>query len=282
MSTSEEAVAFRWNAVWARGPVRSTRTEGQSMDMATALRRLGATEDVLDGDTRSQLDEDGFAPLPGILDTSQVEAFRARLEELTAAEGESAGREVHQEAGTDRLSDLVNKDPMFDVCFTHPKVLAAMAHVLGDFKLSSLNSRAALPGQGHQALHADWGEPVPADDYQVCNSIWLLDDFTTENGATRVVPGSHRWGQRPSDVMADPADAHPAEIQLLAPAGTVVIFNSHLWHGGTLNRTTEPRRALHSYFTRRNQSQQLDQAKYLRAETERRLDDAALFVLGVR
>jgi ectoine hydroxylase-related dioxygenase (phytanoyl-CoA dioxygenase family) len=61
-----------------------------------------------------------------------------------------------------------------------------------------------------------------------------------------------------------------------------VIFNSHLWHGGTLNRTTEPRRALHSYFTRRNQSQQLDQAKYLRAETERRLDDAALFVLGVR
>ncbi|QGN34894.1 phytanoyl-CoA dioxygenase family protein [Microlunatus sp. Gsoil 973] len=251
------------------------------MDMPTALRQLGATEDVLDADTRKRLDDDGFVPLPGILDPTQVEAFRARLAELTAAEGDRAGREVHQEAGTDRLSDLVNKDPMFDICFTHPTVLAAVAHVLGDFKLSSLNSRAALPGQGHQALHTDWGDPVPADDYQVCNSIWLLDDFTADNGATRVVPGSHRWGERPSDVMADPADEHPDQVQQLAPAGTVVIFNSHLWHGGTLNRSTEPRRAMHSYFTRRHQPQQLDQTKYLRPETERRLDDPALFVLGV-
>jgi ectoine hydroxylase-related dioxygenase (phytanoyl-CoA dioxygenase family) len=251
------------------------------MDMTTALRQLGATEDVLDADTRKRLDEDGFAPLPGILNTEQVEAFRVRLAELTAAEGDAAGREVHQEAGTDRLSDLVNKDAMFDVCFTHPVVLAAIHHVLGDFKLSSLNSRAALPGHGHQPLHADWGEPVDARDYQVCNSIWLLDDFTVENGATRVVPGSHRWGRKPSDLMADPAAAHPDQVPLLAPAGTVVIFNSHVWHGGTLNRSTAPRRALHSYFTRRHQPQQLDQAKYLRPETERRLSDAALFVLGV-
>lgn len=252
------------------------------MDMATALRQLGTAEDVLDAGTRRQLDEDGFAPLPGILSKPQVDAFRTRLSELTAAEGAAAGREVHQEAGTDRLSDLVNKDPMFDVCFTHPTVLAAIAHVLGDFKLSSLNSRAALPGQGHQALHTDWGDPVEAGDYQVCNSIWLLDDFTAENGATRVIPGSHRWGKRPSDVMDDPAADHVDQIQLIAPAGTVVIFNSHLWHGGTLNRSTAPRRAMHSYFTRRHHPQQLDQQKYLRPETERRLSDTALFVLGVR
>jgi ectoine hydroxylase-related dioxygenase (phytanoyl-CoA dioxygenase family) len=252
------------------------------MDMTTALRQLGATEDVLDADTRKRLDEDGFAPLPGILANTQVDAFRTRLAKLSAAEGDAAGREVHQEAGTDRLSDLVNKDPIFDVCFTHPKVLAAIAHVLGDFKLSSLNSRAALPGQGHQALHTDWGDPVSAGEYQVCNSIWLLDDFTAENGATRVVPGSHRWGQRPSDVMPDPAGAHSDQVQLLAPAGTVVIFNSHLWHGGTLNHSSAPRRAMHSYFTRRNHPQQLDQEKYLRPETERRLSDPALFVLGVR
>jgi len=251
------------------------------MDMATALRQLGATQDVLDPETKRQLDDDGYAPLPGILDKAQLDAFRTRLADLSATEGDAAGREVHQEAGTDRLSDLVNKDPMFDVCFTHPIVLAAIAHVLGDFKLSSLNSRAALPGQGHQALHADWGDPVPTGDYQVCNSIWLLDDFTSDNGATRVVPGSHRWGQRPSDVMSDPAAAHPDQVQLLAPAGTVVIFNSHLWHGGTLNNSAAPRRALHSYFTRRSHPQQLDQKKYLRPETGRRLGDAALFILGV-
>ena len=138
---------------------------------------------------------------------------------------------------------------------------------IDDLKLSSLNSRAALPGEGLQALHADWSGPVAPGDYQVCNSIWLLDDFTEHNGATRVVPGTHRSGSLPRDAMADPKAAHPHEQKLLAPAGTVVIFNSHVWHGGTLNSTDQPRRALHSYFCRRNQPQQLDQRAYIRPET---------------
>jgi hypothetical protein len=249
------------------------------MDMGTALAQLGVTG--LDPATRDRLDRDGYAPLPGVLAAAQVGAMRARLDGLLAAEGDRAGIEVHQEAGTDRLADLVNKDPVFDVCFTDPRVLAGIAHVLGEFKLSSLNFRAARPGQGHQPLHADWGQPAGADGYQVCNSIWLLDDFTAGNGATRVVPGSHRLGQRPRDAMADPAARHPAEVQLIAPAGTVVIFNSHLWHGGTRNRTARPRRALHSYFTRREHAQQLDQRKYLLPATFARLSPAARFILDV-
>jgi ectoine hydroxylase-related dioxygenase (phytanoyl-CoA dioxygenase family) len=154
------------------------------MDMATALAELGVTQASLDPGTRERLDRDGYAPLPGVLSAVQVTAIRARLAELLAAEGDQAGIEVHQETGADRLADLINQGPMFQACFTHPRVLACIAHVLGDFKLSSLNSRAALPGQGHQPLHADWGGPVPPGGYQVCNSIWLLDDFTADNGAT--------------------------------------------------------------------------------------------------
>jgi ectoine hydroxylase-related dioxygenase (phytanoyl-CoA dioxygenase family) len=206
---------------------------------------------------------------------------RTRLAELLAAEGEAAGLEVHQEAGADRLADLVNKGPMFEPCFTDPRVLACIVHVLGDFRLSSLNSRAALPGQGHQVLHADFGGPVPPAGYQVCNSIWLLDDFTAENGATRVVPGSHRFGVAARDALPDPAAPHPDEVQLIAPAGTVVVFNSHVWHGGTRNRSDRPRRALHSYFTRRANGQQLDQKKYIRPETLARLSPAARFILDV-
>jgi len=178
-------------------------------------------------------------------------------------------------------SGLVNKDPLFGVCFTHPRVLACIAYVLGGFKLSSLNFRAALPGRGHQALHTDWGRPVAPGEYQVCNSIWLLDDFTADNGATRVVPGSHRLGVPPRDAMPDPAAAHPGEVQLIAPAGTVVIFNSHLWHGGTRNRTGLPRRALHAYFTRRGNPQQLDQKKYIRPQTLARLSPPERFILDV-
>src|SRR6266700_4060820 len=120
------------------------------MDMASALAELGVTEATLDVGTRERLDRDGYAALPGALSAGQLAAIRARLAELLAAEGDQAGIEVHQEAGADRLADLINKGPMFDACFTDPGVLACIAHVLGDFKLSSLNFRAARPGQGRQ------------------------------------------------------------------------------------------------------------------------------------
>ena len=252
-----------------------------AMDMATALAELGVTADAPGLAVRARLDRDGYAPLAGVLPDGQVAAILTRLTGLLAAEGARAGIEVHQEDGTDRLADLVNKDPVFRVCFTDPRVLACIAYVLGAFKLSSLNFRAALPGRGHQALHTDWGRPVTPGEYQVCNSIWLLDDFTAGNGATRVVPGSHRLGRLPRDAMPDPAAAHPDQVQLIAPAGTVVIFNSHLWHGGTRNRTGRPRRALHSYFTRRGNPQQLDQKKYIRPETLARLSSPERFILDV-
>lgn len=249
--------------------------------MTTALAGLGVTAGSIDDETRERLDRDGYALLTGVLTDDQLTMMRTRLAGLLAAEGERAGLEVHQEAGTDRLSDLVNKDPVFDVCFTDPRLLACIAHVLGEFKLSSLNFRAALPGHGLQGLHTD-GKPVTdLAGYQVCNSIWLLDDFTADNGATRVVPGSHRSGRAPGEALADVRAAHPEEVLLLAPAGSVVVFNSHLWHGGTVNRSLAPRRALHSYFTRRGNSQQLDQGKYIRQETLSRLGPAARFILDV-
>jgi ectoine hydroxylase-related dioxygenase (phytanoyl-CoA dioxygenase family) len=297
------------------------------MAVQEALAALGVRDDTLSLEERKKLDDNGFLPLPGILSDEQVRAIASKLDELSDLEGSEAGKEVHQEAGTNRLSDLVNKDPIFEVCFTHPRVLAAIAHVLsGDLKLSSLNSRAALPGQGLQALHADWHEAARPGEYQVCNSIWLIDDFTELNGATRVVPGSHRWGRLPgtppphfeeremskipaksgrrglggedsrspltrfADSPTSPtkgelipisAVPHPDEIQLIAKAGTVVIFNSHVWHGGTLNRTDKPRRALHSYFCRRCHPQQLDQRRYMRPETLGRLSCAARHILDV-
>lgn len=252
------------------------------MTIKDALDALGVRDDTLSAAEKQQLDRDGYLPLPGILSPEQVAAINARLAELLEQEGEHAGREVHQEVGTSRLANLVDKSELFLPCYTHPRVLAGIAHVLsGDLRLSSLNHRAALPGQGLQHLHADWNGATPPGEFYVCNSIWLLDDFTTENGATRVVPGTQNSGKAPHEVMANPADPHPDEVLLTAPAGTVVIFNSHTWHGGTLNRTASPRRALHSYYTRRDQPQQTDQRASLRPETIARLPEAARVVLDV-
>jgi ectoine hydroxylase-related dioxygenase (phytanoyl-CoA dioxygenase family) len=250
------------------------------MNMQNALTYFGVDETTLSAEEKTFLDQNGYMPLLGLLSAEQVQALASRLEELARAEGDHAGLEAHQEVGTTRLANIVDKGPIFEICFTHPRVLAAMAHVLQkDFKLSSLNARFALPGEGLQHLHADWRGAVQPGEFEVCNSIWLLDDFTADNGATRVVPGSHNWSKMPRDLMADPKAAHPDEILLTAPAGTVVIFNSHTWHGGTLNRTNQPRRAMHSYFTRRHNPQQTDQRKHLSAPTLARLSDEAKFIL---
>ncbi|MCB0082806.1 MAG: phytanoyl-CoA dioxygenase family protein [Caldilineaceae bacterium] len=252
------------------------------MNIQEALYALGVRDDTLSVEEKQFLDEKGYLPLPNILSADQIQTMRARMEQVLAGEKDKTGSEFHQEPGTIRFANLVNKGPQFEICHTHPRVLAAIAHVLNnDMKLSSLNGRFAEPGHGLQALHADWRGAVAAGDYQVCNSIWLLDDFTTENGATRVVPGSQRSGQTPADAMSDPRAPHPDEILLTAPAGTVVIFNSHTWHGGTLNRTNDYRRAIHSYYCRRQHPQQTDQRHWVLPETLARLNDAAKYILDV-
>ena len=250
------------------------------MNMAEALKALGVAAGTLSQTELACLDEQGYLPLPGLMPPDLVAALRGRVIDLIASEGERAGAEFHQEAGAHRLANLVDKGALFEVCFSQPRVLAAMNHALGgDFKLSSLNGRAALPGQGAQGLHADWHGGVDPSDFQVCNSIWLLVDFTAENGATRVVPGSHRDGRHPAAALPDPSAPHPDEVLLTGAAGTVVIFNSHLWHGGTTNRTEEPRYALHSYFTRRGNAQQVDQRAFLSPATLARLSPAQRFIL---
>ena len=252
------------------------------LNLDEALLSLGVHEDTLTAEEKLFLDENGYLSLKVILSAEEVAAFNNRLEALAQQEGENAGKEVHQEPGTVRLSNLGDKDPMFKKCITHPKMLAAASHVLdAEFKLSSLNSRAALPGQGLQPLHTDWHEAVPEEQYQDCNSIWLLDDFTADNDATRIIPGTQRHDKRPWDVMNDPAADHPDQVLIEARAGSVVIFNSHTWHGGFLNKTNAPRRAMHCYFCRRHQSQQTDQRKYLRKETIARLSPAARVILDV-
>ena len=178
-----------------------------------------------------------------------------------------------------------------------------MRLMLGDsFKLSSLNFRGANPGSGLQGLHtgarsgsacvrlspsskrdgcADWGENLPAlgprvpgEFQQVCNSIWLLDAFTPNNGATRVLPGSHLTG-RDTSVLADNTAPQPGEYLVQGKQGTVCIFSSHLFHGGTLNTSDNYRMAMHGYFTRRCFGQQVNQQEALRPETYDRLKQTA-------
>ncbi|MDB4292884.1 phytanoyl-CoA dioxygenase family protein [Maribacter sp.] len=238
----------------------------------------------------NSLASEGYLALGPLLSATQLNAVNERIDELIAAEGAQAGSELFdskyirhpKEAGADRLADLVNKGAIFDRFYTHPKVLAAVALILGsEYKLSSLNYRAARPGMGLQKLHVDYGNTVPSKGYKVCNTLWLLDDFTETNGATRLVPGTHKLDVLPQEVLADQEAPHPDEIKVIAPAGSVVIFNSHLWHGGTTNHSSSYRRSIHSYFCTSDQPQQLDQRKYITDDTRKRIGPAGQRILDV-
>src|SRR5207247_11421646 len=92
----------------------------------------------------------------------------------------------------------------------------------------------------------------------------MLDDFTAENGATRMIPGSHRWGRLPQEVLDDPAAPHPEEVLLLGKAGTVGVMNTHMWHGAAATRSPYPRPAMHCFYCRRGRPQRQYQEDLLR------------------
>ena len=223
---------------------------------------------MLSGAAKRQLEESGYLILPDFLPRAKVDEFNLRIEEAFAREGERAGSEFKQEPGSRRLANVVDKGEIFEKIIETPLILECMEAVLGaDFKLSSLNVRSASPhGHGGQPLHADGGMLPDERGYSVCNSVWMLDDFTEDNGALRIVPGSHRWRRLP-----EPGARADGEMLVTGTAGTVVVMNAHLWHGGTDNRTSQPRRAMHVYYTRGDKPQQLYQKQWVRPEAQARL-----------
>jgi ectoine hydroxylase-related dioxygenase (phytanoyl-CoA dioxygenase family) len=229
---------------------------------------------------RRSLEEDGYLALRGLMTPELLAALRRRIDELFEEEGANAGSEFLQEPGARRLANLVNKGHIFEEVIVTPRLLAAVESVLGPrFKLSSLNARSTNPhSDADQPLHADSGAIPDEHGYTVCNSVWLLDDFTPDNGATRMVPGSHRWRRLPQPEFYAP---HPEQQLVLGKAGDVVVMNAHMWHGGTANRTAAPRRAMHVYYTRWDQPQQQYQKRLLSHDVQARLSPEARRILAL-
>jgi len=215
---------------------------------------------------RQQLDEQGFIVLEDCMGGDMLRDLRAQIEHVSEVEGDRAGHEFRTEAHAHRLANLVDKGEVFCRAIVLPRVLECVRHVLGpQVKLSSLNARSADPnGEVPQPLHVDMSAIPDEQGYWVCNAVWMLNDFTTENGATRVIPGSHTWGRRPQDVLDDALAPHPQEVLVLGRAGSIAVMNAHAWHGGTANRTSEPRLAMHAFYCRRDKPQQQYQRQLLR------------------
>ena len=232
---------------------------------------------------KRKLDDVGILVLEEFASPELVATLRSRIAELFVELGDQAGSEFKQEPDTDRLANLVNYGEVFEQAIAQPKLLAAVEQVIGrEFKLSSLNARSARPNTTWtQPLHCDTGALPDETGNKVCNIVWMLDDFTLENGPTRYVPSTHKAGKLPQDVLADASAPHPEEKFLTGKAGTLAVFNAHLWHGGTANRTDKPRLALHSFYCRRDQPQQQYQKRLLSESVQQRLSEDLRWLLAL-
>jgi hypothetical protein len=230
-----------------------------------------------------QLDEHGYLMLKDFMSVDLLHRLRERIEELFQAEGDSAGREFKLEPGCRRLANLVDKGEVFREVIVLPRLLEYVHHVLGlRIKLSSLHARSVDPnGDRAQPLHADMSAVADERGPWVCNTLWMLDDFTPDNGALRLVPGSHRLRRLPADCLADPLADHPDQVLITGSAGSVVVVNAHTWHAGTANRASRPRTALHAFYCRRDMPQQQYQKRLLSPQVEASLSPALRDLLAL-
>jgi ectoine hydroxylase-related dioxygenase (phytanoyl-CoA dioxygenase family) len=215
----------------------------------------------------AELDERGFVILPAVVSRDRLAALSAAYDEAVAS---ATGDDIRVGSTTTRVSDLVNRGgAAFDDLYIFPPLIEAAVRVIeGPFKLSSLMARTLRPHQPAQELHVDV-QPDSAD-CPLLGFILMVDDFRSDNGATRFVPGSHRKSDGQGDA-----------VLALGAAGSLVIFNASTWHGHSENTTAAPRRSIQGYFVPRAGRAGTDFAARMTPETRARLCPLALYLLSL-
>lgn len=185
-----------------------------------------------------ELDEHGYTIVEGVIPDELVGALLAEVARLESLLDRTPDNNRFEGNRTTRTYNLLAHGEIWQQVPTHPQVLELVEAYLGsEYLVSSLASISLAPGEAAQVIHADdqiqgLGKPHHAT---VCNSMWALTDFTEANGATRVVPGSHRW-QDP-DYFGDPAQIGTVAAEM--PAGSVLVWHGSTWHGGGANVTDD-------------------------------------------
>lgn len=184
------------------------------------------------------LDREGFVILEDLLDAHAI----ARIAALFDTSADATGT-LHIPLGSEITAGIAD----------HPRVLDCVRHILQrDFAVQHISGRNPLPGFGLQGLHTDWYVNPGEGAFVAATALWLLDDFTKTNGATRVVPRSHLDPAALPKQLRQPDAHHPHEQVVVAKAGSVLVFNGHLWHGGTRNQSNGPRRVIQCQYVIRD------------------------------
>jgi len=209
---------------------------------------------------------------PDLLDTMAVE-----LEPFMAATPYGDDFSGHH---TRRTGGLIARSPTARGLVTHPTVTGAVGSALGHattFQLHLTQIISIEPGQGAQPVHRDqWAFDFFSfpNGYEVtCNTIWAMTDFTEANGATRVIPGSHRFEDK---LRFTEADTEPAEMR----KGSVLLYTGALYHGGGPNSSDGTRHGVNITYAVGWLRQEENQYLSVPADIARDLPDDLLRLMG--
>lgn len=219
---------------------------------------MGGVHEPVPSADLARFHADGYVVHERAVDAELLARVRAELAPWLG-DGADAhlGRNDFEGFRTNRVYALLAKAPSIAELVEHPWVLAMLDELLQPNYLLSANLAInLLPGETAQSTHFDdefyrlpWPRPMLG-----VSTIWAIDDFTADNGATEVLPGSHRWdGHDPRPDIVEPQP-------VVMPAGSVVMFAGTLWHRGGANRTDRPRLAVTPQYCQpwvRQQEQQI-------------------------
>lgn len=226
-------------------PEREEGAIGEN-DRMLALPVLAADASV--DEVESALRAAGCAVVERLATAEQVDRIAAELEpHLQATE---PGADEFTGRNTKRTGALLARSPAFRDLAAHPLVLGALDRVLGDhattYQLHLTQVIEIGPGEPAQLVHRDqWAFDFfefPAGFEVECHTMWAMEDFTDENGATRVIPGSNHWADK---LRPTPDQTIAAEM----PKGSVLLYLGSLYHGGGANRSARARRGINVGYT---------------------------------
>lgn len=233
-----------------------------------------------------RMEQDGFCVVPGVLSPeriAQVGDALDRAAEITRLQlGSTHIAALDPNSSNIRVNNLPAADPVFLDLLVQSDALQAVKTLLGEHILvSNFSANIALPGSGSMMLHSDQALAIPSPWHHpwAINVIWTLDDVFERNGATRYLPGSHRF----CDADELPPDALDRTVAFEAPAGSFIAMDGRLWH--TSGRNTMPdgrRRMMFAYYCTDFIRPQLNWAAALPPQVQDTLDARmrALFALA--